>query len=161
MSDETGTANQDWFSFAMGEHEATFPRDRLYATNHMWAQKVANNRYRFGLTAYAVRLLQDVYFLDWIIDAGTLIKLRDQIGSIESKKAESDLYSPVAGTLVAINEEALDDPSIINADTYGEGWLIEIEPAEIDPLLDPTAYAEHLTDAWKVAQRTIKGQANL
>lgn len=144
----------------MGEHKATFPRDRLYATNHMWAKEVAPNRHRFGLTAYAVRLLQDVYFLDWIVQPGTPVKLRAQIGSIESKKAESDLYCPVAGTLITINDDTLDDPSVINADTYGDGWLIEIESTDHGPLLTPDAYADHLNEAWEVAQRTIKGQAN-
>jgi glycine cleavage system H protein len=148
------------FTFAMGDFQATFPRDRQYATNHMWAIETQTGRFRFGLTAYAVRLLQDVYFLDWIVDPNAPIKLRAQIGSIESKKAESDLYSPIAGTLVGINHVALDDPSIINADTYGDGWLIEIDSTGGEPLLTPDAYALHLTEAWEVAQRTIKGQAN-
>ena len=147
----------------MGEFTAEFPGDRMFATNHMWAQEVARRRWRFGLTAYAVRLLQDVYFLDWIADPSQAIKLRQHIGSIESKKAESDLYSPLAGSLASINDAVIDDPSLINADAYGDGWLIEIETdGETESvLLDPTGYAEHLVDAWDVAQRTIKGQANV
>ena len=121
------------------------------------------DRWRFGLTAYAVRLLQDVYFLDWIISPPAAIEARANIGSIESKKAESDLFAPVAGEFFAINDAAISDPSVINADCYGEGWLIEIvasrESAKV--LLEPDAYAEHLAEAWVVAQRTIKGQANL
>jgi glycine cleavage system H protein len=144
----------------MGEFEARFPRDRHYATNHMWAKQVESGRWRFGLTAYAVRLLQDVYFLDWIVEPPATIAARAQIGSIESKKAESDLYSPLAGRLVAVNESVLDDPSLINADAYGEGWLIEIESEDSSALLTPDGYANHLVDAWEVAQRTIKGQAN-
>jgi len=148
------------FSFAMGEFTAEFPRDRLYATNHMWASEIAAGVWRFGLTAYAVRLLQDVYFLDWEVEPSDAIGLRAQIGSIESKKAESDLYSPVAGSLSKINELTLDDPSLINAATYSDGWLIELATTDVDRLLDPDAYAQHLVDAWQVAQRTIKGQAN-
>ncbi len=159
MSDNGGGAARDQFAFAMGEFEAKFPLDRLYATNHMWASKIESNRYRFGLTSYAVRLLQDVYFLDWIVDPQTPLKFRAHIGSIESKKAESDLYAPIAGTLVGINDTALQDPSIINADTYGDGWLIEIF-SDAAELLSPDDYAIHLADAWEVAQRTIKGQAN-
>jgi glycine cleavage system H protein len=113
------------------------------------------------LTAYAVRLLQDVYFLDWILDPPVQIESRAHIGSIESKKAESDLYAPLAGKLVAINDATLDDPSLINADTYHDGWMIEIETDSAASLLSPDAYAEHLVAAWEVAQRTIKGQANL
>ena len=151
-----------WFVFAMGEFEARFPRDRQYATNHMWADEVAAGRFRFGLTAYAVRLLQDVYFLDWIVEPGHALSSRATIGSIESKKAESDLFTPLPGTLAAINVATLDDPSLINADPYGEGWLIEIETQQLPAtsLLTPDGYAEHLLEAWDVAQRTIKGQVN-
>ena len=145
----------------MGEFQAEFPRDRCYATNHMWAKQVAPGRWRFGLTAYAVRLLQDVYFLDWIVEPPATVAMRAQIGSIESKKAESDLYAPLAGQLADINSLALEDPSVINADPYGEGWMIEIETEDRSKLLSPDAYAEHLVEAWEVAQRTIKGQANL
>jgi glycine cleavage system H protein len=159
VSGSDGDAGHDWFDFAMGEFTAKFPCDRQYATNHMWALQIESGRYRFGLTAYAVRLLQDVYFLDWIVDPNTPLKSRAHIGSIESKKAESDLYAPLAGTLVEINHAVLDDPSVINADTYNAGWLIEIK-AEPADLLTPDAYADHLADAWEVAQRTIKGQVN-
>lgn len=152
----------DSFEFAMGEFTAEFPKDRSYAKNHMWAQSLDSGRWRFGLTAYAVRLLQDVYFLDWIVEPPAPIEARANIGSIESKKAESDLFSPVAGQFTTINETALGDPSIINADCYGEGWLIEIDANEgaESVLLTPDQYAEHLVEAWDVAQRTIKGQAN-
>jgi glycine cleavage system H protein len=149
-----------WFSFAMGDFQADFPRDRHYATNHMWAQSVGTARWRLGLTAYAVRLLQDVYFLDWIVEPPAAVALRAQIGSIESKKAESDLFSPLAGLFASINHAVLEDPSLINADAYGEGWLIEIAADDEAPLLTPDRYAKHLVDAWEVAQRTIKGQAN-
>ena len=90
------------------------------------------------------------------------IELRANIGSIESKKAESDLFAPIAGEFAAINESAIEDPSIINADCYGDGWLIEIAAgADSDGvLLTPDQYAPHLIDAWDVAQKTIKGQAN-
>ncbi|MGI9469900.1 MAG: glycine cleavage system protein H [Rubripirellula sp.] len=144
----------------MGDFTAQFPRDRFYATNHMWARRVKTQTWRFGLTAYAVRLLQDVYFLDWELEPPSEISLRAQIGSIESKKAESDLYTPVSGSLVGINDATLQDPSLINADTYGDGWLIEIETNDDSRLLSPDAYSEHLIEAWEVAQRTIKGQAN-
>lgn len=149
-----------WFTFAMGEFTAEFPRDRHFVTNHMWAKRVDGARWRFGLTAYAVRLLQDVYFLDWVIDPGQPVADRANIGSIESKKAESDLFAPVAGSLVQINDATLDDPSLINADAYEDGWLIEMETAADAAFLEPDQYADHLAEAWDVAQRTIKGQVN-
>ncbi|WP_345684036.1 glycine cleavage system protein H [Novipirellula caenicola] len=144
----------------MGEFTAKFPADRMYARNHMWALQTTRGRWRFGLTAYAVRLLQDVYFLEWTFEPDTSIAARQLIGAIESKKAESDLYAPIAGVLVAINDACLADPSIINADTYGDGWLFEMESEEVDLLLSPDDYRAHLVEAWEIAQRTIKGQAN-
>jgi glycine cleavage system H protein len=145
--------------FLMGKFEAQFPTDRLYAKNHMWAQRTAAGAIRFGFSAYAVRLLQDVYFLDWIVDAGVALAEKQQIGAIESKKAESDLFSPVAGRLLQFNSELLSDPSAINVDTYDAGWLFEME-APSETLLSPEQYLEHLAAVWEVTQRTIKGQMN-
>lgn len=156
----------DSFSFAMGEFEATFPTDRQYAKNHMWARRTGAEDdfvWRFGLTAYAVRLLQDVYFLEWELDAPSPVSERQMIGAIESKKAESDLYAPLGGTLTAINDEVLADPSLINADPYQRAWLIEItsDAEGSASLLVPDQYATHLEGAWDIAQKTIKGQANV
>jgi len=144
--------------FMMGKFAAEFPTDRKYAKNHMWGER-RGEVVRFGFSAYAVRLLQDVYFLDWAGDAGVMLAEKQEIGSIESKKAESSLYAPVAGRLVRFNEELLSDPSAINLDKYGAGWLFEIEPSN-DPLLEPTDYIQHLVGVWEIAQRTIKGQMN-
>ena len=145
--------------FMMGEFKAEFPNDRLYAKNHMWAIKQEENLYRFGFSAYAVRLLQDVYFIEFSVEPGAKIQLRQEFGTIESKKAESGLYSPVAGELLSLNPLILEDPSVINVDKYDEGWLMEVR-GEGNELLTPEAYMQHLESAWEVAQRTIKGQAN-
>ncbi|MEC8554363.1 MAG: glycine cleavage system protein H [Planctomycetota bacterium] len=144
--------------FMMGEYEAHFPTDRLYAKNHMWARPY-DEAFRFGLSAYAVRLLQDVYFLDVGIEPGMSLSLKQEIGSIESKKAESSLYSPTAGQVSQLNEMLLEDPTPINLDKYGDGWIFELECGRED-LIDAEQYLEHLESAWEVAQRTIKGQAN-
>ncbi len=148
--------------FMMGKFEAHFPTDRRYAKNHMWAQpeeSQSGEAYRFGFSAYAVRLLQDVYFLDWSVDPGAQLNLREEIGEIESSKAESALYSPVAGQLIEFNEALLSDPSAINVDPYGAGWLFAIAGGG-QPLLSPSEYMDHLGESWAVAQRTIKGQMN-
>jgi glycine cleavage system H protein len=142
----------------MGKFEAEFPTDRQYARNHMWAQR-QGDVIRFGFTAYAVRLLQDVYFLDWIVAEGTELGEKQEIGQIESKKAESSLYAPVAGRLIRFNQELLSDPSAINVDKYGGGWLFEMK-CQQPTLLSPPEYIEHLTAVWEVTQRTIKGQMN-
>lgn len=148
-------------TFEMGKFVAEFPTDRLYAKNHMWAER-RGDRLRFGFSAYAVRLLQDVYFLDWTVDAGVSLREKQEIGNIESKKAESSLYSPLAGQLLEFNGELLSDPSAINVDKYGNGWLFEMQPADQSqsPLLTPPQYLEHLAAVWEVTQRTIKGQMN-
>ncbi len=142
----------------MGKFAARFPTDRQYAKNHMWAMATETG-YRFGLSAYAVRLLQDVYFLDWTVDPGTQLKAGQAIGCIESEKAESDLFAPICGRLTQINADVLADPAQINVDTYGAGWLFEIEGSG-NELLSPAEYLDHLTYAWSLAQKTIKGQAN-
>lgn len=140
----------------MGEFEAEFPTDRRYAKNHMWAAPL-DNGFRFGFTAYAVRLLQDVYFLDWNMDAPAKLSERQAIGSIESKKAESELFAPAAGELTKFNAKLMSDPSTINVDKYGEGWLFEMQTSDED-FLTAEAYLKHLADVWEVTQRTIKGQ---
>lgn len=148
----------DELVFMMGEFEARFPTNRDYAKNHMWAQQ-RGDLIRFGFTAYAVRLLQDVYFLDWNVDAPADLQERQEIGFIESKKAESDLFAPIQGRLVCFNDELLSDPSAINVDKYGDGWLFEMRTNGAD-LLSPEQYIEHLDAVWEVTQRTIKGQLN-
>ena len=146
--------------FMMGEFAAEFPTDRQYARNHMWALDLSG-RFRFGFSAYAVRLLQDVYFLDWTISAPAPLQERQEIGSIESKKAESSLYAAISGQLTEFNEKLLADPSAINTDKYGDGWLFEVTPAAAQlPLLTPAEYIEHLDGVWKITQQTIKGQLN-
>lgn len=157
----------------MGEFAAEIPTDRRYAKNHMWARPVGGGDgcWRFGFSAYAVRLLQDVYFLEWHVDAPSSLKSRQTIGAIESSKAESDLFAPVAGELTEFNNRLLNDPSAINVDKYGEGWLfaMQLTPAADHhksdgleqpegTLLTPEEYIEHLHSAWKLAERTIKGQ---
>ena len=144
--------------FWMGKFEAELPVDRLYAKNHMWAMATEGG-WRFGFTSYAVRLLQDVYFLDWIVDEGTVLSSRQEMGQIESKKAESALYAPLAGTLLRFNPALLGDPSAINVDKHGAGWLFEMA-GDGSVLLTPDQYHAHLGSVWEVTQRTIKGQLN-
>lgn len=150
--------SDDSLLFMMGKFEAKFPTDRQYAKNHTWAQPT-DNGYRFGFTAYAVRLLQDVYFLEWNVDAPIAVKHSQEIGFIESSKAESDLYAPLAGQLTELNPALLNDPSQINLDMYGAGWLYEIDGPG-DQLMSPQEYLTHLEAVWEVTQRTIKGQLN-
>ena len=146
----------DSLVFMMGEFEADFPTNLIYAKNHMWAQVIGETR-RFGFSAYAVRLLQDVYFLDWTIDPQTDVLPQQEIGAIESSKAESELYAPVAGRLTRFNNQVVTDPALINVDKYDRGWLFEID-GQGDALMTPEQYIKHLEAVWEITQRTIKGQ---
>jgi glycine cleavage system H protein len=145
-------------TFWMGKFGALLPGALRYARNHMWARMQAD-RWRFGFTSYAVRLMQDVYFLDWQVGAGDGVALLQQIGHIETSKAVSDLFAPLAGTITEFNRELLDDPSGINVDGYGTGWLFEME-AVAEGLLWADEYYNHLADNWENTQRLIKGKIN-
>jgi glycine cleavage system H protein len=118
---------------------------------------------RFGFSAYAVRLLQDVYFLDWSIEAPSTLTAGQEMGSIESKKAESSLFSPLQANLLRFNDELMEDPGAINTDKHDGGWLFETDnqvQEEAQQLLSAEAYLELLVTVWEKTQRTIKGQLN-
>ena len=145
-------------TFLMGKFPAVLPGDLRYASNHLWARP-EGKVWRFGFTSYAVRLMQDVYFLDWQVSAGDAVKLLQQIGHIETSKAVSDLFAPLAGTITTFNADLLNDPSGINVDGYGTGWLFEMA-GPCETLLSVSEYQRHLTDNWEKTQRHIKGKIN-
>src|SRR5262249_24596750 len=122
---ETAQQMPDDLIFLMGKFEAVLPGHLRYARNHMWCRDL-DGKWRFGFTSYAVRLMQDVYFLDWQVSAGDAVQQGQQIGHIETSKAVSDLFAPVSGTITAFNAGLLDDPSAINVDKHGAGWLFEM-----------------------------------
>ena len=143
--------------FMMGKFAARIPRDRSYVESHLWLQPVGDSL-RVGFTAYSVRLLQDVYFLSWSIDPQTRVRKKQELGEIESSKALSTLYAPRNGTVGEFNPQLLNDPSAINTDNYGAGWLYEFSTD--DPLLTPEEYLQVLEQGWEDTQRMIKGQIN-
>ena len=145
-------------TFLMGKFAAHLPGELLYARNHMWARR-ESDRLRFGFTAYAIRLMQDVYFLEWHLSDGDAVEQLQQIGNIETSKAESALYAPLAGTITAFNKELLKDPSGINVDGYGDGWLFEMD-ADATALLSVDQYHQFLEQGWEKTQRYIKGKIN-
>lgn len=144
-------------TFMMGKFAATLPGDLRYCRNHMWCRPGVDGRHRFGFSAYAVRLMQDVFFLDWCVNEGDSLAIKQQIGNIESSKATSDLFAPIAGALTAINQEILKDPSGINVDGYGNGWLFQIA-GDIAATMDAQAYYDYLAAGWENTQRMLKGQ---
>ncbi|MBI1918358.1 MAG: glycine cleavage system protein H [Planctomycetes bacterium] len=163
---------EDW-TFMMGKFPAVLPGDLLYARNHMWCRRGAGCQParedgrlaacptggRFGFTSYAIRLMQDVYFLEWHLSDGDAVEQLQQIGNIETSKAESALYAPLTGTITAFNKELLKDPSGINVDGYGGGWLFEMD-ADAAALLRVDQYHQFLEQGWEKTQRYLKGKIN-
>jgi glycine cleavage system H protein len=147
-------------TFLMGKFPALLPAGLRYARNHMWARPEERGRWRFGFTSYAIRLMQDVYFLDWQVSAGDAVTLLQEIGHIETSKAESDLFAPLAGTLAAFNQALLQDPSAINVDGHGAGWLFDLVGCDPTPLLGVKEYHDFLAEGWEKTQRLIKGKIN-
>jgi glycine cleavage system H protein len=145
----------DSITFMMGKFAAVLRGDLRYARNHMWCRP-GEEVHRFGFSTYAVRLMQDVYFLDWTVDDGAEVALKQQIGHIETSKAMSDLFAPLAGTIVRFNPDLLKDPSAINVDTYGAGWLFEMT-GPIDDTLSAQEYHDFLDANWEKTQRMLKG----
>ncbi|HMF12240.1 MAG TPA: glycine cleavage system protein H [Gemmataceae bacterium] len=144
--------------FLMGKFEAHLPADLRYARNHTWCRH-ADGRLRFGFTSYAVRLMQDVYFLDWQVSEGDTVQQLQQIGHIETSKAVSDLFAPISGTITSFNTVLLDDPSAINVDKYGAGWLYEME-GDATATITVAEYHQYLAANWEKTQRLIKGKIN-
>jgi glycine cleavage system H protein len=145
-------------TFMMGKFPAPLPGGLRYARNHMWC-RVEDDLLRFGFTAYAIRLMQDVYFLDWHVSNGDAVEHVQEIGHIETSKAVSDLYAPLGGTLAEFNPALLDDPSGINVDGYGAGWLFTMR-ADPAMLMSADEYHQFLSDNWEKTQRLIKGKIN-
>jgi len=147
----------DPLQFDMGKFAAVLPADLRYCRNHMWCRAAEAGTHRFGFTSYAIRLMQDVYFLDWSVSAGAVIAMKQQIGNIETSKAVSDLFTPIAGTIAEFNSEVLKDPSAINVDGYGRGWLFDMT-GTLEGTMDVQGYFDFLTANWDQTQRILKGQ---
>ncbi len=121
------------------------PDDRLYLESHEWTT-TGDDTVRFGISDFAQDELGDVVFVE-LPDAGDEVTAGEEFGVVESIKAVSDVYAPVSGEVVAVNEDLFDAPELLNQDPYGEGWLIEVEPADdadFDALLSPEDYREQI-----------------
>jgi glycine cleavage system H protein len=118
------------------------PADLRYSTDHEWA-KVEGSRIRVGITDYAQDALGDVVYVQ-VPGVGDAVTAGSVFGEVESTKSVSDIYAPVSGTVVAVNEALTDAPQLLNEDPYGEGWICEIEVgdgADLGALLDAAAYS--------------------
>lgn len=144
--------------FMMGRSPAFLATDRKYARNHMWAEAV-DEGLRLGFSAYAVRLLGDMRLLEWSAEPGAEVAPGQAIGFVEGSKATSDLYAPMPGTVVRLNQAVVKDPTLLNSAPYDAGWLLDIESAG-EGLLSVEQYVSHLEACWPLAERMLKGQAS-
>lgn len=106
------------------------PKDLRYTKDHEWV-RVTGSVVRVGITDYAQDALGDVVFVQ-LPDVGSVLSAEQGLGEIESTKSVSDVYAPVAGKVVAVNDALVDQPELLNSDPYGEGWICEIEVAQFD-----------------------------
>jgi glycine cleavage system H protein len=117
------------------------PDELRYSSDHEWV-KVDGNVALIGITDYAQDALGDVVYVD-LPATGTAMAAAESFGEVESTKSVSELYAPISGEIAAVNEALADEPEKLNADPYGEGWIIRVEmsdPAELDGLLEADAY---------------------
>ena len=123
------------------------PAELSYTSEHEWVSALtAEGTVRVGITDHAQDALGDVVYVD-LPSVGDSVAAEDSFGEIESTKSVSDLFAPIAGEIVAVNEGLEDDPALVNSDPYGEGWIIEIRPENADDLanlLDADAYKAEL-----------------
>jgi len=123
------------------------PDDRRYTRDHEWA-RLEDGRLRIGITDYAQDALGDVVFVK-LPDVDSTVEAGGPCSEVESTKSVSDVYSPVAGKVVAINTPLADVPQAVNDDPYGEGWICFVEPTDpsaYESLLDAAAYKELLSE---------------
>lgn len=123
------------------------PEELRYTAEHEWVRKgEAGGPVRIGITDYAQEQLGDIVYVT-LPDVGADVAAGEPCGELESTKSVSDLYAPISGTVTARNDALDASPEIVNSDPYGDGWMAEIQPfdaAEIDELLDATAYEKHI-----------------
>jgi glycine cleavage system H protein len=125
--------------------EASYPDDLKYHAEHDWA-RVEGEEATFGITWYAQDALGEVVFFD-PPETGTQVTKDQAYAEVESVKAVSDVFAPLSGEILVVNQVLADTPEKINEDPYGEGWMVKIrlsDPSEVDSLLDVNAYRELL-----------------
>jgi glycine cleavage system H protein len=126
--------------------QASYPDDLLYHSEHDWA-RVEGDEATFGITWYAQDALGEVVYFD-APKVGATVTKDETYAEIESVKAVSDVYAPLSGEIVAVNEALTDEPQAVNDDPYGNGWLVRVrlsDPVEAKALMDAAAYEASLT----------------
>lgn len=122
------------------------PTELRYATTHEWARLEEDGTVTVGITDHAQSALGDVVFIE-MPEVGQQVAAQEEAGVVESVKAASDIYAPVSGSVLAINDTLDDAPENVNEDPYGDGWFFKLQPddaAELDELMDAEGYGEQL-----------------
>jgi glycine cleavage system H protein len=132
----------------MSRAETKIPTDLKYTENDEWV-RVEGDTATTGITDYAQDQLSDIVFVEYLLDEGDQGNKGDTCATVESVKAAADVYLPVSGEIIAINEDLSDSPELINSDPYGGAWMYKIklsDPSEVNDLLDVAAYQELAED---------------
>ncbi|NWF54533.1 MAG: glycine cleavage system protein GcvH [Syntrophaceae bacterium] len=122
-----------------------YPDDLYYNRDHLWV-RVQGNRGTVGITDHAQREMGEILFVD-LPEEGSQVDKNENFGSLESSKTVAELRSPISGEIVSINKDLEEEPSLVNDDPYGNGWLIVLEmddPAELEDMLNAADYEELL-----------------
>ena len=128
--------------------DQTYPEELRYHPEHDWA-RVEGAEATFGVTWYAQDALGELVFYE-PPEVGAKVTKDQAYSEVESVKAVSDVYAPLSGEIIAVNEAAGEQPEVINEDPYGEGWLVRVrlsDPSEVDQLMDAGAYRELLAES--------------
>lgn len=118
------------------------PEDLRYNDSHEWVRQEEDGTVTVGITDHAQAQLGDLVYVE-LPEPGVSLQANDSLGVVESVKAASDIYSPIGGRVVAVNTALVDAPEQVNADPYGEGWLVRLapeDPGEVEALLDSEGY---------------------
>jgi len=127
---------------------SNLPNDLKYISSHEWVREEDDGSVTIGITDHAQELLGDVVYVE-LPEIDSEVALEDEVAVVESVKAASDIYAPLSGTIIAVNEALEDTPEIINSSPYDDGWMFKMqpsEPSELEGLLDAESYQNEIDD---------------
>ena len=122
------------------------PKELRYTASHEWVRREGDGTVSIGITDHAQEQLGDVVFVE-APQPGRKVAAGESVGVVESVKAASDIYAPVSGEVIEVNSTLPDNPSLLNTDPHGSGWIFKLavaEPAELKTLMDAAAYQQHI-----------------
>ncbi|MBA6391976.1 glycine cleavage system protein GcvH [Colwellia sp. BRX10-3] len=127
---------------------SNIPSELKYATSHEWVRNEGNGVVTVGITEHAQDLLGDMVFVE-LPEVGDTVSTGDDVAVAESVKAASDIYAPLTGEVIEVNEDLEDSPELVNSDAFGDGWLFKLkieDEGELENLLDAEGYANSIDE---------------